>query len=84
VDAIKDITEQVSMLSMNASIEADQMKNQTEQQASALMGINENIQSISEASDQIAHGILESFSEITVVNEHVKDLSRSAGAFKVE
>jgi methyl-accepting chemotaxis protein len=60
------------------------MKNQTEQQASALMGINENIQSISEASDQIAHGILESFSEITVVNEHVKDLSRSAGAFKVE
>ena len=67
-----------------AAVEADQMKIQTEQQAAALTGINENLQSISEASDQIAHGILESFSEITVVNDHVKDLSRSAGAFKVE
>jgi methyl-accepting chemotaxis protein len=68
----------------HAMAEADQMKNQTEQQSSALRGINENIQSISEASDQIAHGILESFSEITVVNDHVKDLSHSAGAFRVE
>jgi methyl-accepting chemotaxis protein len=68
----------------HTAIEAEQMKNQTEQQAASLRAINENIQSISEASDQIAHGILESFSEITVVNDRVKDLSHSAGTFKVE
>jgi methyl-accepting chemotaxis protein len=68
----------------HATAEADSMKNQTERQSSALRGINENIQSISEASDQIAHGILESFAEITVVNDHVKGLSHSAGAFRVE
>jgi methyl-accepting chemotaxis protein len=68
----------------HTAIEAEQMKNQTEQQASSLRGINENIQSISEASDQIVHGILESFSEITAVNDRVKDLSHSAGAFKID
>ena len=68
----------------HTAIEAERMKNQTEQQASSLRGINANIQSISEASDQIVHGILESFSEITVVNDRVKDLSHSAGAFKID
>jgi methyl-accepting chemotaxis protein len=63
---------------------ADDMKNQTEKQSTALREINQNIQSISEACDQIARGILESFTEITEVTHRVKDLSESADAFKVE
>jgi methyl-accepting chemotaxis protein len=63
---------------------AEDMKNQTERQSKALREINQNIQSISEACDQIARGILESFTEITEVTHRVKDLSGSADAFQVE
>lgn len=69
---------------VNTAGATEEMKNQTEQQAAALKDINQNIQSISEASDQIARGILESFSEITLVNDRVKELNQSAEAFKVE
>lgn len=63
---------------------AEDMKNQTEHQSKALREINQSIQSISEACDQIARGILESFTEITAVTNRVKDLSESADAFRVE
>ncbi len=63
---------------------AEDMKNQTERQSKALREINQNIQSISEACDQIARGILESFTEISEVTSRVKDLSESADAFRIE
>jgi methyl-accepting chemotaxis protein len=63
---------------------ADDMQRQTLQQADALTQINQNIVGISEAIDQIAQGILESFSAITVVNERMQELGASAEQFKVE
>jgi methyl-accepting chemotaxis protein len=76
-ESVRDAVERTSSAS-------DDMKNQTERQSKALREINQNIQSISEACDQIARGILESFTEITEVTGRVKDLSDSAEAFKVE
>jgi methyl-accepting chemotaxis protein len=68
----------------NTSCAADEMREQTERQASSLHDINQNLLSISEAIDQIAQGILESFSEITVVNTRMQELGAATEQFKVE
>jgi methyl-accepting chemotaxis protein len=83
-EALHKTFQSVSETVVNTAGATEEMKNQTDQQAAALKDINQNIQSISEASDQIARGILESFSEITLVNERMKELNQSAEAFKVE
>jgi methyl-accepting chemotaxis protein len=85
--ALRNVTE--SLKKLNSDVEhtdsaADEMKLKTEDQIEAINVFNQHIQFISEATQQIANRIDQSFQKITSMHESVEELHESTKAFKVE
>lgn len=85
--ALRDVTESLKKLHSdveNTDSAADEMKSKTEDQIEAINVFNQHIQFISEATQQIANRIDQSFQEITSMHQSVEELHESTKAFKVE
>jgi len=60
------------------------IQTQTQEQATALEGIDKSLQDISKATQKIANGVHASFAELTEINKNMIELHQAVGTFKVE